>query len=261
MAVLCLLLTVLAAGCATGTAGKQATSGNYLKVGVRTNLDTFSAYQQEADTYYGYEADLARQLAIAMGYDGVQYVGLDAAEREAALTDGRVDVLIAAYSYTEERAERFDLSEPYYQDAGRVMVEKSTLFTGYQDLKGTTVAVRTGTDARENLIHKLYELGLIKADTEAAAAAYLTITEMETYDAMNAALEYGTVDAVCADGCITLPWLDETRCYFEEPVSSENYVIATVKGSALTAKVSTALAELTDNGTVARLMVKWGVGE
>ena len=251
---------IVAAGCSADSKGTES-SGNYLRVGVRTNLDNFSAYSEEADTYYGFEADLARQLALTVGYDGVEYVGLAPEERDSALEKGEVDCLIAAYSRTEERAEKFSLSQTYYEDAGRVMVERSTLFSDYGDLKGALVAVRTGTTAEENLIRKLQEEGLISGDSPEDAAAFLTIREMDTYDEMNEALEYGQVDAICADGCITLPWLDDSRVYFEEPYSTEDYVIATAKGSEITEEVDAALTCNLENGTVSQLMEKWGVGQ
>ena len=247
------LLAAMLAGC-SGSAGG---SGRMLKVGVRTNLPNFSAYNEQADTYYGFEADLAAELAERLGYDGVTYVGLSPEERESALASGQVDCLIAAFSYTEDRAAEFDLSEPYYYDAGRVMVENSTLFADYADLRGTTVAVREGTTARENLAAKLVSEGLIAS--AAQADSFLTIVEYASYDEMNAALEYGDVDALCADGCITLPWLDSERSYFEQPCSEEDYVIASAKGSTLSEKISAALADLTEDGTLAQLGGKWGV--
>ena len=247
-----LLTAALLAGCAGGSSG-----GKKLTVGVRKNLANFSSYSEEADTYYGFEADLAEALAKEMGYSGVKFVGLDPEERESALENGQVDCLIAAFSYTESRAEKFDLSTPYYHDAGRVMVEKSTLFSDYADLKNSTVAVRSGTTARDNLAAKLQADGLIRsaADLE----GFLNIAEYTSYEEMNAALEYGDADALCADGCITLPWLDEERAYFEEAYSQEDYVIATAKGSRLTAKAETALTALSENGTLTKLETKWGV--
>ena len=234
-------------------------SGNLLVVGVRTNLANFSSYNEEADTYYGFEDDLARSLAKMLGYDGVEFVGLLPEEREDALESGEVQCLIAAYSETEERTEKFDLSDPYYYDQGRVMVERSTLFEDYADLQGATVAVRTGTTAQENLEQKLAGLGLISQATDESLSGFLKIETMDTYEEMNSALDYGTVDALCADGCITLPWLDEERRYFEDAYSDEDYVVATAKGSDLSAEVNEALQTLMNDGTVDELLLKWGV--
>ena len=254
------LTAVSLAACGSGNATADTkVSGNYLKVGVRTNLANFSTYDEAADTYYGFEDDVAKTLAYELGYDGVEYVGLDPAERDQALENGSIDCLIAAYSKTDEREEKFDLSLPYYYDEGRVMIEKSTLFEDYADLKGAKVAVRTGTTAAENFAAKLCEKGLIADSSEAALAGFLDIIEFDAYADMNAALEAGEVDAICADGCITLPWLDDERTYFEEAYSEEEYVVATVKDSGLSEKIDEAISSMTESGEIDTIAVKWGV--
>ena len=250
-----LLAAVMLLGCTAFAAG----GGKTLRVGVRKNLANFSVYNEQADTYYGFEADLAAALADAMGYDGVEFVGVEPEEREVVLENGQADCLIAAYSYTDERAEQFDLSEPYYHDTGRVMIEKSTLFETYADLRGCTVAVREGTTAAANIAAKLAAEGLIASAGD--IGSFLTVVTYDSYEAMNAALEYGDVDALCADGCITLPWLDSERTYLDEAYSEEDYVIAAVKGDAMTGKIAAALAVITDNGTLAQLEAKWGISD
>ena len=252
-----LAAAMLFAGCSQASSNSAAAGGDLLKVGVRKNLSNFSVYNEDADTCYGFEADLALELSTVLGYGGVQYVSLDPEEREDAVSGGEVDCLIAAFSYTADRAEKFDLSQPYYYDSGRVMIEKSTLFSDYADLAGSKVAVRSGTDAAENITAKLIEEGLIASADE--VSSFLEIVEYDSYEAMNTALEYGDVDALCADGCITLPWMNSERAYFASPYSEEEYVIATIKGSPLTDKIASALSELSDNGTIADLEVKWGI--
>ena len=245
-----LLSSFLLSGCGNGSS---------LTVGVRTNLDNFSTYNESADMYYGFEADFAAALAKEMGYSGVRYVGLLADDRESALENEDVDCIVAAYSYTDERAEKYDLSTPYYNDEGRVMVEKSSLFTDYADLEGATVAVRVNTTARAHLTEKLAELGLIADESDKALSSFLTIAEYETYDEMNAALESGEVDAVCADGALSMSWLGDGRIWFDQAYSAEDYVVATAQGSKLSAKIDSAVVKLVENGTVASLMEKWGV--
>ncbi|MDO4961092.1 MAG: transporter substrate-binding domain-containing protein [Eubacteriales bacterium] len=246
---------------ASKAAGAAKGTGKYLKVGVRENLNKFSVYNEDADTFYGFEADVARQLALELGFDGVSYVGVVADDREAALADGSADCIIAAYSWTADRAEKYELSEPYFYDSGRVMIEKSTLFTDYKDLEGCRVAVHSGTSAAGALAKKLKNDGLINADSDAELKKFLNIVEYSSYDEMNAALETGEVDALCADGCISLPWMNDERTYFKEAYSEENYCIAANKGSALISDVNAAIGTLKENGTIDRLIAKWDLGE
>ena len=255
------IIAILAAGtmlaACSDTATGNASGGNYLTVGVRKNLANFSTYNEEADTYFGFEDSLAAKLAEKMGYDGVKFTGLDPEDREEALQSGQVDCLIAAFSYTEERASNWTLSQPYYYDEGRVMIEKSTLFTDYADLKGAKVAVRNGTDAADHLAEKLLSDGLITQVSD--LESFLTVVPYDSYEEMNLALEYGDVDALCADGCITLSWLDSERTYFAQAYSEEDYVIASAKDSPLGTQIDEALTSLSEDGTLAQLEEMWGI--
>lgn len=59
----------------------------------------------------------------------------------------QTDAVIAGMSITEERQQKYDFSEPYY-DSGVVMAIKAdnTAIKSYEDLKGQKVAVKTGTE-------------------------------------------------------------------------------------------------------------------
>ncbi|MDO4182149.1 MAG: transporter substrate-binding domain-containing protein [Coriobacteriia bacterium] len=237
----------------------SAPGGNTLKVAVREGLTKFSTYNESANTFYGFEDDLAKELAAQLGYADVEFVGVVANEREKALDDGKADCLIAAFSETPDRASKYDLSEPYYYDNGRVMVATSTLFESFADLQGCRVGTLRGTDVSEVLASTLARKGLIPSTSATSLAQFLTLVTFESYADMYQAVQNGRVDALCADGCITLPWIGSEMKYLDEPYSEENYVVATPKGSALSEKVNQAVQTLKENGTVQRLMEKWDI--
>jgi len=64
-----------------------------------------------------------------------------------AVRTGVADGVIAGMSITEERRLTFDFSEPYF-DSGVVMAIRADNFAieSYEDLRGHTVAVKTGTE-------------------------------------------------------------------------------------------------------------------
>ena len=64
-----------------------------------------------------------------------------------ALGAKQVDAVIAGMSITEERAKKFDFSDPYF-DSGVIMAvdEDNESVSSYEDLKGERVAVKTGTE-------------------------------------------------------------------------------------------------------------------
>lgn len=63
-----------------------------------------------------------------------------------SVQNGKVDIAIAGLSYSKERAQTFDFTDPYYSVADVLLVKKSSLdkFTKPADLKGKSLAVQKG---------------------------------------------------------------------------------------------------------------------
>ena len=72
----------------------------------------------------GVDVDIAQQLALlAFGKKNrVTLTCVTTPEREAALTSGRADLVIATFSYTPDRDTRIDFSRAYYKATGRLLV-------------------------------------------------------------------------------------------------------------------------------------------
>ncbi|WCJ52841.1 ABC transporter substrate-binding protein/permease [Lentilactobacillus buchneri] len=66
-----------------------------------------------------------------------------------ALEGNQVDGVIAAMMATPERAEKIDFSKPYYNVGLALAVPKGSSIKGYNDLKGKTVAVKTGSTSEQ----------------------------------------------------------------------------------------------------------------
>jgi putative glutamine transport system substrate-binding protein len=228
-------------------------SGNRLKVGVRSKIPDFSYYYPESGQYYGMEIDLAKQLAADMGYDGVDFVSVSAEDREQKLADGEADCLIACYTITDERRQKFDLTPAYYTDHGVVLTEKSSLITDLKGLVGGTVGVVSGTSSGSELTAKMTADGLITA----ADPKGTKTVDYPSYDALAAALESGDVDAACMDGCIAFTYENGNVQRLKETVSDVDYGIATPKGSPLSSKIAGALEKRLEDGTMDALISKW----
>ena len=111
-----------------------AAGAETLRVGVRDDIINFGFYNETTGKYYGFEIDLAAELARRIGCDGVEYITVTPDTRKDMLLNGEVDVVIATYSIAESREENFDFSAPYYEDDTIIMVEKSTLFGSIREL-------------------------------------------------------------------------------------------------------------------------------
>lgn len=243
-------------------AGAASASAGTLKVGVRDDIMNFGYLNETTGKYYGLEIDLAYRLAKELGYEDVAFTAVQPENRKEMLLSGEVDCLIACYSIAETRLNNFDFTAPYYEDAIRVMVEKSTLFTGLEDLRNKRVGVLAGANTAILLGIKMHEEGLLPAFDEAAFNPItfsdgLSYLRAEHYGDLITALESGEVDAVCMDGCIAQGYLNDDRAFLDAIIATQDYGVATQKGSALSQPMADAIQKFLDDGTLDALIDKW----
>lgn len=242
----------LALALTAASQGACAASGT-LTVGVRDDIMHFGYLNPDTGKYYGMEIDLAAELAKALGYDQVKYVSVEPDNRKETLLSGEVDCLIAAYSVSETRLESLDFSPAYYTDYSSVMVEQSSLIQDMEDLVGKRIGVLDGADTGPLLAEKMIGMGLITEEDPKGSS----LVKLDSYSDLSKALEEGTVDAACMDGCIARAYMEEDRVVLEEKISKEEYAVATRKDSELSEPMAEAVRQLLDDGTVERLIGKW----
>ena len=102
-------------------------------------------FNDASNNFVGIDVDLLAAIAEDQGFTyELQPLGVDAAL--LAVESGQADGVIAGMSITDERKEKFDFSDSYY-DAGVTMaVAKGSEVASFEDLSGKTVAVKTGTN-------------------------------------------------------------------------------------------------------------------
>jgi ABC-type amino acid transport substrate-binding protein len=60
------------------------------------------------------------------------------------LQSGKIDIIIASVTVTDERRQVVEFSEPYFMSGGLLLVPKNSPIKGVEDLAGKTVAVIQG---------------------------------------------------------------------------------------------------------------------
>lgn len=97
------------------------------------------------NNFVGIDVDLLAAIAEDQGFDyELRSLGFDAAL--LAVESGQADGVIAGMSITDERKQKFDFSDSYY-DAGVTMaVAQGSSVASFDDLNGQKVAVKTGTN-------------------------------------------------------------------------------------------------------------------
>ena len=160
-----------------------------LVVGVFSDKKPFG-YVDENGDYQGYDVYFARRLAEDLGVD-LELVSVDAPNRVEYLTSAKVDVILANFTVTPERAEVVDFALPYMKVALGVVSPDDALITDVAELRGKTLIVSKGTTAETYFTENEPEVQLLKFDTYT--------------EAYNALLD-GRGDALSTDNTEVLAW-------------------------------------------------------
>jgi ABC-type amino acid transport substrate-binding protein len=113
-----------------------------LRVGVKTSAPPFGSFDA-AGRPVGFEIDLARLFARVL-FDSdtsVQFVPVTTTTRFELLKEGRVDLLIATVTVTDERRSLAELSDPYFMSASLILVRRASKVEQLSDLTGRRIAV------------------------------------------------------------------------------------------------------------------------
>lgn len=143
-----------------------------INIGVFSDKNPFG-YVDENGEYQGYDVYFANRLAEDLGVE-INYVSTEAASRIEYLQTGKVDVILANFTVTEERAEEVDFALPYMNVALGVVSPDSNVIENLDDLTADDpVIVISGTTAETYLTENYPQLTLQKYDSYAAAKTAL----------------------------------------------------------------------------------------
>ena len=155
-------LTVSASAEGYRTLDEIKASGK-LVIGLFSDKKPFG-YIDEYGEYQGYDVYLARRLAEDLGVELVP-VSLDAPNRIEFLQSFKVDIVLANFTYTEERATQVDFALPYMKVALGVVSPDGALITDVEQLNGKTLIVSKGTTAETFFEQNYPEVKLAKYDS------------------------------------------------------------------------------------------------
>ena len=139
-----------------------------VNIGVFSDKSPFG-YVDENGEYAGYDVYLAERLGEDLGVD-INYVSTEAANRIEYLQTGKVDIILANFTVTEERAEEVDFALPYMNVALGVVSPSDAVIESLDDIGADDqVIVISGTTAETYLTKNYPDIKLQKYDAYAEA--------------------------------------------------------------------------------------------
>ncbi len=159
--VLCILLALgmIAALAACGSAPKENQALNEIKKsGVLTvalspdfsPMEFVDSSKEGQESYVGFDVSLAKYLAEELGVKlEIQAMSFDACQ--TAVSSGSIPVSISGYSWTETRAENYELSDYYYAGDNEteqvilIRAEDAEKYTKPEDFDGISVGAQNAS--------------------------------------------------------------------------------------------------------------------
>ena len=182
-----------------GTEGKtiyrtldEIKAAGTILIGVFSDKKPFG-YVDANGKYQGYDVYFGDRLAKDLGVK-LEYVSVEPANRVEYLQTGKVDIILANFTVTEERAQSVDFALPYMKVSLGVVSPDKALITKPEQLNGKKLIVAKGTTAETYFTENHPEVELIKFDQ---------YTETFT------ALLDGRGDAFSTDNTEVLAWAQE----------------------------------------------------
>ena len=152
-------------------------------------------YIDEKGQNAGFDVFIAKQIAkdLLGSEDKVRFVLVEAANRIEFLKSNKVDIMMANFTRTDERAQQVDFANPYMKVSLGV-VSKDGAITDIEQLKDKTLIVNKGTTADFYFSKNHPEIKLLKFEQNT-----------ETF----AALQDGRGDALAHDNTLLFAWAKE----------------------------------------------------
>lgn len=139
-----------------------------INIGVFSDKNPFG-YVDENGEYQGYDVYFANRIGEDLGVE-VNFVSTEAANRIEYLQTGKVDIILANFTVTKERAEEVDFALPYMNVALGVISPNGKVVESLDNWNGDEqIIVISGTTAETYLTENYPDIPLQKYDSYATA--------------------------------------------------------------------------------------------
>jgi len=214
-------------------------------VGVKTDFPPFGSVDA-AGKNVGFDVDLAYEFGKALFGDPakVELVSVTSGNRIPYLQSGKIDIIIATVTVTDERRKVVEFSEPYFLSGSLLLVPKKSPIVDVKDLNGRKVAVVQGS---------IQDQDIAELAPKATRLKYGKVTEAVL------AVKAGHADAFAQDDILILKLAKENPDMWVagKPFYPRPYGIAVQKGDTEFINwVNTQLKRMARDGSFERIWKK-----
>lgn len=182
---------------AKGRTLEQIKEDGTIRIGVFSDKNPFG-YVDSDGKVQGYDVYLAKRIGkdLLGSEDKVEFVYVEAASRVEYLQSGKVDVILANFTVTDDRKKQVDFALPYMKVALGIISPDQAQITDVAQLKDKKLIVVKGTTAETYFSENHPEITLVKYD--------------EYQEASDALLD-GRADAFATDNTEALAWTQKNE--------------------------------------------------
>lgn len=238
------MLLVLSLGlvaCATAKASVERK--DVIVVGVKADQPGLGL--RKDGVFQGFEVDVGGYIARHLGASRVEFREVRSDNREQKLNDRVVDLVLASYSITPDRAKLVTFGGPYYVAHQDVMVRRGeTRIQGVRDLAGRKMCEASGSVSTERVVTGL--------------SIPARLVPGSSYSDCVAKLRSGAVDAVSTGDLVLAGFAAPDLKILNAPFTDERYGVGMRKGDVEGCeRVNHALTTMYQDGMAGRLLKKW----
>ncbi|KAB2344762.1 glutamate ABC transporter substrate-binding protein [Actinomadura rudentiformis] len=237
------ILTLALTGC---TAAATASQKKTIVVGVKSDQPGLGLL--EGGSHKGFEVDVGTYIARRLGATRVTFQTVTSEDRERQLGAGRVDLVLASYSITAERATKVTFGGPYYVAHQDIMIRRNEQgIRSVRDLRGRRMCEASGSVSTQRVTRGL---GITPR-----------LVPSPSYSDCFKKLLAGQVDAVSTGDLVLAGFAaraqDRVRIT-NTPFTDERYGVGLRKGDVEGCeRVNKAITQMYQDGTASRLLRKW----
>ena len=232
------------AGTEAKAEGKASDKDTWV-MAINATFPPFESIDDGTDNYVGIDIDIANHIAEKMGKK-LEIQDMQFSALVPTMQSGRADIIVSGLSPTEERKEVLEFTDSYYFPMNAIICAKGSGYEKLDQLEGKTIGVSMGTSYAN-----------IAKTVKDAKVSELDNTPLVVQDILSGRCDAGIFDATQAAVFVQENKDLEMHIIESDITAEDTFAIALPKGSKDVDKINEILAEMKEDGTMHKILVKY----